>query len=182
MSAPDPIENVIVPFRSHGPYDPRMTTADIIRNIDTRLADIQREIANLHQARAQLVNGADPAASIDQAPAVPDPATAAAVTPRPTRSRTNRAKAARIVPAGVLERLLADSDGLTTTQLAAQAGADRDQVLTLLKELEATGRVRRSGERRATRWRLFTEEDAIAERAAELAARSRTWGPKPTEG
>jgi DNA-binding IclR family transcriptional regulator len=76
----------------------------------------------------------------------------------------------RAASAEVLEQLLGESDGLTTAALADRAGADRTQVLTLLKELEAGGRVRRSGVRRATRWRRFTEEDAIAERAAELAA------------
>jgi hypothetical protein len=152
-----------------------MTTAEIIKNIDTRLADIQREIADLQQARSKLVNGA-------RAAAVPAHEPSATGGLRRTRSGASRAKTTRVVAAGVLERLLEESDGLTTTELATQAGADRDQVLTLLKELEAAGRVRRSGQRRATRWRRFTEEDAIAERAAELAARSRTWGTTQTEG
>jgi DNA-binding IclR family transcriptional regulator len=77
------------------------------------------------------------------------------------------------VPAGKLEVLLAAGDGVTTTALAEQTNGDREQVLTLLRELEAAGRVRRSGERRSTRWHAITDEDRIQQRAAELAAQSR---------
>jgi DNA-binding transcriptional regulator GbsR (MarR family) len=77
------------------------------------------------------------------------------------------------VPAGKLELLLAATDGLTTTTLAEQTDASRDQVLTLLREMEARGTVRRVGQRRGTRWHLITDEERIAQRAAELAAQSR---------
>jgi hypothetical protein len=78
-----------------------------------------------------------------------------------------------VVPAGKLEVLLAGTEGMTTTALAELANGARDQVLTLLRELEAGGQVRRSGQRRSTRWHVITDDDRIAERAAELAARSR---------
>jgi len=48
----------------------------------------------------------------------------------------------------------------------------RDRVLTALRELEAAGRVRRSGQRRSTRWHAITDEERIQKRAAELAGRS----------
>jgi len=69
--------------------------------------------------------------------------------------------------------LLSENGGLTTSALAEQTNADRDQVLTLLRELESAGRIRRSGQRRSTRWHAVTDEDRIRERAAELASRSR---------
>jgi len=76
--------------------------------------------------------------------------------------------------AGQVERILGESaDGLSTGAIAAQGGADPSQVLTLLRELERTGQVRRSGQRRGTRWHLITDEDRIAQRAAELASRSK---------
>jgi DNA-binding IclR family transcriptional regulator len=78
-----------------------------------------------------------------------------------------------VVPAGKLELLLSNADGLSTAAIAERANSDRDQVLTLLRELEATGRVRRSGQRRGTRWHVITDEDRIQRRAAELAARSK---------
>jgi len=77
------------------------------------------------------------------------------------------------VPAGRLELLLSENGGLTTSVLAERANGNRDQVLTLLRELEAAGRVRRTGQRRSTRWHAITDEDRIRQRAAELAARSR---------
>jgi ABC-2 type transport system ATP-binding protein len=92
----------------------------------------------------------------------------------PKRAAAKRRKrAAEVVPAGKLEVLLAATDGMTTSALAERSGGDRDQVLTLLRELETAGRVRRSGERRSTKWHAITDEDRIAQRAAELAAQSR---------
>ncbi len=57
---------------------------------------------------------------------------------------------------------------MSTADLAVQTGGDRHQLLTLLRELEAAGQVRRSGERRSTRWHAITDEDRIAARVAEL--------------
>jgi hypothetical protein len=61
---------------------------------------------------------------------------------------------------------------MTTAELVTQTGGDRQQLLTLLRELEAAGEVRRSGERRATRWHVITDEDRIAARVAELERQS----------
>jgi hypothetical protein len=80
--------------------------------------------------------------------------------------RTARAKAdrtAKVVRAAKLELLLSDTGGLATSALAERAKADRDQVLTLLRELEMAGRVRRTGQRRATRWRAITDQERIHE-------------------
>ena len=97
----------------------------------------------------------------------------------PTRStRKAAAKGTRSRRAGVavgtetLERLLADtSAGLSANAIAERAGAGYNPTLKLLRELEATGQVRRSGSRRSTVWRLITDEERIAERAAELERR-----------
>lgn len=97
--------------------------------------------------------------------------------PRRAAQRARRPRATRaleVVPAGKLEHLLGDTGGLTTGALAEKANADRDQVLTLLRELETAGRIRRTGQRRATRWHVITDEERIQERAAELAARSKS--------
>jgi hypothetical protein len=110
------------------------------------------------------------------------PASTAAARPSPSKPRKparrrTRSKADRtveVVPVGKLELLLSDTAGLATSALAVRANADRDQVLTLLRELETAGRVRRTGQRRATRWHAITDEERIRERAAELAARSRS--------
>ena len=86
---------------------------------------------------------------------------------------TRRRRAGVAVGAETLERLLADtSAGLSASAIAQQARAGYDPILKLLRELEAAGRVRRSGSRRSTVWRLITDEERIAERAAELERRS----------
>jgi hypothetical protein len=142
-------------------------TSDIVESIDARLEALAREIEALGAARAALDGGASDGGTEPHPPTAPPK-------PRATRRRRARRKGGtEVVPAGKLELLLAESDGLTTTALAEQANGDRDQVLTLLRELEAAGRIRRSGERRSTRWHVITDEDRIAQRAAELAAQSR---------
>ena len=79
----------------------------------------------------------------------------------------------KVIPADHVESLLSKNGGLTTAALAKETGADRDHVLSLLRELETAGRIRRSGQRRATRWHRITDEDRIRERAAELEATRR---------
>jgi hypothetical protein len=132
----------------------------LVQSIDARIRELQSDMASLQAARTALVaNGA--------APPPPSPAKA-----RPTRRR-RRTNTTKPLTADSAEQLLAASDGLTTTALAQQAGAQRDQVLALLRDLERAQRVRRTGQRRTTRWHAITDEDRIRERAAELARRSR---------
>ncbi len=78
------------------------------------------------------------------------------------------------MPAEKLKLLLSDSDGLSTSDLAEHAPADQAQVLSLLREMEKADVVRRTGHARATRWHLVTDEQRVQERAAELAARSKS--------
>ena len=97
----------------------------------------------------------------------------------PKRStRKAPAKGARPRRAGVavraetLEQLLADtSAGLSANAIAEHAGAGYNPTLKLLRELEAAGRVRRSGSRRSTVWRLVSDEERISERTVELERR-----------
>ena len=145
-------------------------TQQIIDSIDDRLRKLNGEIDALTAARSALDAGHAPAAASRST--VTESANGNG-SRRPAR-RTRRAKTDRpveVVPAGRLELLLSETGGLTTSALAEQANGDRDQVLTLLRELEAAGRIRRTGQRRSTRWHAITDEDRIRERAAELAAR-----------
>jgi hypothetical protein len=137
------------------------TTEDIVDSIETRLRELNQEIESLTAARTALDGRED-------GPATSTPT----VRRRPTARRARRTtRPVEVVPAGRLEVLLSENGGLTTSALAEQTNGDRDQVLTLLRELEAAGRIRRSGQRRSTRWHAITDEDRIRERAAELAAR-----------
>lgn len=132
----------------------------LIQTIDAHLEALAREIASLEEARAALIaNGAAPGA-VPQARA------------RPAARRRPRQRRQALEPQSA-ERILAKGDGLSAAELARQSGAARDQVVKLLRDLEAARRARRTGEGRGTRWHLMTEEDWIRERARELAARGR---------
>ena len=87
-------------------------------------------------------------------------------------NRTRKRRAGVTVQSETLERLLADtSAGLSANAIAEQAGAGYNPTLKLLRKLEEAGQVRRSGSRRSTVWRLVTDEQRIAQRAAELERR-----------
>ena len=143
------------------------TTQDIVESIENRLRELNQEIETLTAARSALdrdeASRSAPVAAATVAPARP--------AKRRSRRRTRSGGASEIVPAGRLELLLSENGGLTTSVLAERTNGNRDQVLTLLRELEAAGRVRRTGQRRSTRWHAITDEDRIRDRAAELAAR-----------
>ena len=140
----------------------------LITSIDNRIGELNREITSLQDARSALVANGSAASTTRQTAAVPT---------RPPRRRARaRRKPARktaVLLAETAERMLAESDGLTTAALAGQAEANHDQVLALLRDLETARRVRRTGQRRSTRWHAITDEDRIAERAAQLAGRRR---------
>lgn len=140
----------------------------LIQSIDGRIRELNSEISTLEQARSALKqNGSAPSPSRR-------PEAKPVVRRRATTKRTRRKTTSKrsVLLADTAERMLVEHDGLTTGALAKEAEADRDQVLTLLRELEAARRVRRTGQRRSTRWHAVTDEDRIRERAAELASRS----------
>jgi hypothetical protein len=145
-----------------------MTTADIVAGIDQRLIQAKADIAQLEGARQALIDGAAPAAT-------PKPRQA----PRQTTRRRPARPRYEVVPAGKLTALLDGSEGMSTPELAKATKGKPDQVLALLRELEKADQVRRTGERRATRWHLITDEDRIAARAAEIAAQSKRRPKKP---
>jgi hypothetical protein len=92
-----------------------------------------------------------------------------------TRRATARKAAAVVVELRDLAQLLrASSDGLSAAALAKETNGRPDQIRALLRDLEAAGKVRRTGQRRGTRWHVITDDDWIAQRASELAARSKT--------
>jgi hypothetical protein len=96
------------------------------------------------------------------------------------RSTRRVGKASRSTPTRTLSRegleavLREHSEGLNAVAIAQRAKARDVQVRGLLRELQGAGDVRRVGSGRATRWRLVTDEERIAERAAELARRGAT--------
>ena len=114
------------------------TIEDLVESIDGRIRELNGEIASLQDALEALGSKGS---------------SAPAPKPRAQRPPVGQpSKSTEVVPAGKLVQILADSEGLTTAELAKQANADRNEVLKLLRDLEAAGLARRTGERRATRW------------------------------
>jgi hypothetical protein len=136
---------------------------DLIQSIDGRIQRANGEIISLQNARSVLLS--------DDSRPRPSRKPRAKQTARPKAN-----SATEVLLADNAEQILSEDGGLTTAALAERASADRNQVLDLLRTLENTGRVRRTGQRRATRWHAITDEDRIRERAAELASRSRRRG------
>lgn len=172
------------------------STQEIVHSIDARLRELHEEIKTLDAARAALDNSEShsrrrgnrrvPNRQTSASGASRHPRTSAesprrssapAARQRPpgsssvsNASRSKPKGASNALPAERVESLLSRTGGLSTAQLAAQANADRDQIVGVLRELETAGRVRRTGQRRATRWHVITDEDRIRERVAELEA------------
>jgi hypothetical protein len=135
-----------------------MSITDIVANIDRRLARLDAELAQLSSARKALENGAPPSAA-------------------PSRRRAPRASAKRtyeVVPVGKIIALLSRAEGMRTRELSQATNGDPTQLLSLLKEQEDAGQVRRSGTRAATRWYVITDEDRAARAAEPRAAGKRT--------
>ncbi len=161
-----------------------MPSLDQIRqSIEARLTELQSEIVTLETARAALHASAPTAASngagAGPAPSAPTVAAngaggdaAPTRAPRPRRARRKPRKSEQrveVLLAGKLEAMLGEAqDGLSAITISKRANAGYKQVRDLLRELEASGQVRRTGTRRTSVWKLITEEEQIAERAAEL--------------
>jgi hypothetical protein len=142
----------------------------IVRSIDARVDELHREVQTLTRARQALVASGG-------AHARPEPTSAQGQRPRPARRRRSPSPTAAVSPDTLLT-LISANDGLSTAALAQLANVEAAAVLPLLREMETSGRVRRTGQRRATRWHAVTsDEDWVAQRAAELAARSRAGRP-----
>jgi hypothetical protein len=134
-----------------------MTITDIVTNIDRRLIEVRAEVKHLESARTALTHRSQPASA-----------------PAPRRARRKPARVAyQVVPVGKLTALLSGSEGMRTSDLAKATNGNPTQILTLLKEQESAGQVRRTGTRAATRWHVITDEDRIAARAAQLEQQSR---------
>ena len=156
-----------------------MTTAEIVDRIDSRLVALEREIASLQAARAAL--GAERGHGERPSPVGSGKrrvrgggAATANRSPSPRRRQPALGRSNAAVSAGTLIALVSGTVALSTAALADQLGADRDELLAFLRELERAGRVRRFGQHRGTRWRAFTDEDWVAQCAVELAAQSRS--------
>jgi CRP-like cAMP-binding protein len=155
-----------------------MTATQAIRElIEGHLRTIDAEVVSLREALERLENNETQRRAGRRKPrrraAAPAATAAAAAAQGNRRTRAPRAGRSPAPAPADIATLLASTEGLTTTAIAERAGLDRAEALSLLKDLESKGEVRRSGQRRGVRWHAYTDEDRIRERAAELEKASR---------
>jgi hypothetical protein len=132
-----------------------VTDTDIATHIRSQIAELDAEREALTDALAALDHGATARADSELAGR------------RRNRTRASAqvtAPAAKVVPLGKILQLLTGPEGQTTSALAKTTGGDQSRILVLLKEAEADDKVKRSGERRATRWHLVTGDSKPAAR------------------
>lgn len=124
---------------------------DIRIKLEQRLAELDQEIESLRCALSALD---DEEASATQSEAPTPPENSAPAPSRPRRRGGRRARtsasAATKRTSGVdgassaeLERLLAETGGLTAVELARQTGTDYGVVLARIRQLEQAGQSRR---------------------------------------
>jgi hypothetical protein len=134
-------------------------------SIDRRLTDLAQEVASLTAARAALIEQAAAAAN----GAAPAPASASKRRAG-ARSSTRTRKPVEPLARQTAQALLEETGGLSTAALARRAGTTQASAKEALDGLAASGLARSWGSGRAGVWRLLTDEERIAARAAELEA------------
>ena len=128
---------------------PLSAVEEIATKIERRLIDLEDELESLRRALIALEREA--AARPDSAQTSRDgDARGTPASPRPRGTRRARRSAARTragtdsqaqpAPNRELERLLAETGGISAVELAKQTGTDPAEVLARIRELERAGR------------------------------------------
>jgi len=166
-----------------------LDSQQILGVIERRLVEAGEEIAALEAARAALGGSAQTNRSARRArgrsrgvrrvrvsrsvprPAPSNGATSVAVATAPEAAAaarpalSARAPRTRALPDGAIESLLSEkADGLSAAALSKLTGAGYARVTARLRDLEQGGKVKSSGARRTSLWRMVTDEERIAER------------------
>jgi hypothetical protein len=122
-------------------------SAELRARLEAEITALESDLGRLRAALAALDGHEAP---VPRQPVSRQPRRRAAR--RRARRSAEPSAATPVVPEGALTKLLGNSDGLSTAQLAQQSSGAPDQVLRLLKQLERSGRAHRTGNRRSTRW------------------------------
>jgi predicted Rossmann fold nucleotide-binding protein DprA/Smf involved in DNA uptake len=99
---------------------------------------------------------------------------------RATRQRTSNGRTGKVALTPDVVVKLVTPEGVPARDIRSQVNGSDNQVLKVLKDLESEGKVKRTGQRRATKWHLVTENGRSAARAAKPTRRARQPKPEPT--
>jgi predicted HTH transcriptional regulator len=98
---------------------------------------------------------------------------------RATRQRTSNGRTSKVALTPDVVVKLVTAEGVPAREIRSQVNGSDNQVLKVLKDLESEGKVKRTGQRRATKWHLVTDNGRSATRAARPTRRTRQAKPKP---
>jgi hypothetical protein len=101
--------------------------------------------------------------------------------PRATRQRTSNGRTpgkVELTPDVVVE--LVTPEGVPARDIRSKVNGSDNQVLKVLKDLESAGKIKRTGQRRATKWHRVTDNARVAARAAKPTRRARQPKSEPT--
>ena len=151
-----------------------MEISQVIEQLKAQLAETEADAQRLRTAIEAL------AGTVESAPA---PATAArrrSARGRTTRSRTtSNGRTAKVALTPDVVVKLVTPEGVPAREIRAQVNGSDNQVLKVLKDLESEGKVKRTGQRRATKWHLATANGRSAASAPKTARGLVSPSPSP---
>ena len=148
-----------------------MDISQVIEQLQTQLAETEADAQRLRTAIAALEG------SVESTPAAP-PRGRRSARGRATRQRTSNGRSSKVALTPDVVVKLVTPEGVPAREIRSQVNGSDNQVLKVLKDLESEGKVKRTGQRRATKWHLVTENGRSATRAAK-PRRARQPKPKP---
>jgi hypothetical protein len=150
-----------------------MDITQVIEQLRTQLAETEADAQRLRTAIEALEGSVETSATPPRARR-----SARGRTSRPRTSNGRTAGKVALTPDVVVN--LVTPEGVPAREIRSKVNGSDNQVLKVLKDLESEGKVKRTGQRRATKWHRVTENGRSAARTAKPARRARTPKAEPT--
>ena len=149
-----------------------MEITQVIEQLQVQLTETEADAQRLRTAIAALEG------SVETTPA-PSRARRSS-RGRATRQRTSNGRTGKVALTPEVVVKLVTPEGVAAREIRSAVNGSDNQVLKVLKDLESEGKVKRTGQRRATKWHLVTANGRSAARAAKPTRKARQPKPEPT--
>ena len=147
-----------------------MEITQVIEQLKAQLAETEADAQRLRTAIEAL------AGTVDSSPA---PARSRrSPRARTTRQRTSNGRTAKAALTPDVVVKLVTPEGVPAREIRSQVNGSDNQVLKVLKDLESEGKIKRTGQRRATKWHLATANGSSAATTTATKPVRRTRKPK----